>query len=359
MNNTERKKVLLGMSGGVDSSTAAVLLQEQGYDVIGVTMQLWQDNDFKTSNSYETDPVTEAKKICDKLNIPHYTLDLSNEFKQYVVNDFINNYKHCKTPNPCIQCNKHLKFGLMFDFAHKLGAEYVATGHYANTYYSEKFQRYVIKKSISEKKDQSYVLYVIDKEKIPFILFPLGNFKSKDDIRAIAESYGLITAQKPDSQEICFIPNNNSKGFLDKYIPPHSGNIVNSDGKILGKHNGITHYTIGQRKGLGVSNPTPIFVTALNEKTNTVTVGSNNDLFSAKLTAENINWQAIDNLKQPMRVFAKIRYAAKEMPATISPISNDSSRISILFDEPQRAATPGQSVVFYDDDCIIGGGIIV
>lgn len=342
------------MSGGVDSSTAAVLLQEQGYDVTGVTLMLWHDPDF--ANSTSVSPAADAKKLCDKLGIPHYTLDLSAEFKKHVVDNFIDSYRHCRTPNPCIECNKHLKFGIMFDFAKKLGIDYVATGHYAQTEYSTEYKRYIIKKSFSEKKDQSYVLYVIDKKKLPFIIFPLGKFSNKDEIRSIAQAHGLISAKKPDSQEICFIPNNDSKGFLDKYIPPQEGNILNRDGKVIGKHNGITHYTIGQRKGLGVSAPTPIFVTSLDEKSNTVTTGSNSDLFSAELTANNVNWQAIDGLSEPMRVTAKIRYSAKAVPAVVSSLSD--GRVSVTFDEPQRAATPGQSVVFYSDDCLLGGGVI-
>lgn len=341
------------MSGGVDSSVAAVLLLKQGYDVIGVTMKLWKDDRFTQDSE---DAADDAKKICDTLGIPHYTLELADKFKKYVVNNFIECYANGKTPNPCVECNRHLKFGEMFNFADSIGAEFVATGHYAKICDDVRFGMKVIKKSSSVKKDQTYVLYVLNREYIPRVLFPLGEFETKDQIRAIAEEYGLVSAKKPDSQEICFIPDNDTAGFLDAHIKPVAGSIIDKNGTTLGKHTGITHYTIGQRKGLGISAPKPLFVTSIDKQANTVTVGDNEDLFAKELYAENTNWLIFDALKAPLRVFAKIRYAAKEMPAEISPCAD--GRIKVMFDEPQRAATAGQSVVFYIDDCLIGGGII-
>ena len=348
-----KQKVVMGMSGGVDSSVAAMLLQEQGYEVIGVTMKLWHDSRY---DSITEDNSADAKKICDLLGIQHYTLDLADEFKKYVVDNFIECYARALTPNPCVECNKHLKFGAMFEFADKLGAEFVATGHYAQRCYDEKFGMQVIKKSNSLKKDQSYVLYVIKKEYVPRVLFPLGEFESKEQIRAIAAKNGFISAKKPDSQEICFIPDNDTAGFLDMYIKPRCGDILNKSGNVLGRHTGLAHYTIGQRKGLGISAPQPLFVTDIDAETNTVFVGSNSDLFSNVLYAENMNWLIFDDLKAPLRAYAKIRYAAKEVPAQVIPCSG--GKVKVVFDEPQRAATPGQSVVFYINDCVIGGGII-
>lgn len=342
------------MSGGVDSSVAAVLLLKQGFEVIGVTMQMWKDARYTQNND---DASVDAKKICDKLGIQHYTLGLADEFKKYVVDNFIECYSNGQTPNPCVECNRHLKFGEMFKFADKLGAEFVATGHYAKRCYDEHFGIQTIKRSCAGKKDQTYVLYVLDRKYIPRVLFPLGEFENKDQIRAIAEEYGLISAKKPDSQEICFIPDNDTAGFLSAYIKPTQGSIVDKNGNILGKHTGIAHYTIGQRKGLGISAPKPLFVTAIDKKTNTVTVGNNEELFTKELYAEKANWLIFDTLNKPLRVSAKIRYSAKEMPAQITPCDN--GRIKVVFDEPQRAATAGQSVVFYINDCLIGGGIIV
>lgn len=337
----------------MDSSVAALLLQKQGYEVIGVTMKLWRDEDFATPNS--SDSTEDAKIVCEKLGIEHHVVDMSNEFKKYVVDYFIDSYKNCKTPNPCVECNRFLKFGKMFEVADQFGAEFVSTGHYARVGYDENLSRYVIKKSAAGKKDQTYVLYVIDQTKLSRVLFPLGDFENKDSIRQIAQENGLLTARKRDSQEICFIPNNDTRGFIDKYIPPKSGNIVNADGKMLGCHNGIAHYTLGQRKGMGISSSEPIFVTKLDKKSNTVVVGSNNDLFVSELYARNVNWHIINELNAPLRVEAKIRYSACEAPATVYP---EKGRVKVIFENPQRAVTPGQSVVFYIGDVLAGGGII-
>ena len=246
----QNKKVLLGMSGGVDSSASAILLQEQGYDVYGVTLELWGKEDSQGNLEVATD----AKKVCDILRIPHYTINAKEQFREHVIKDFICQYKNCRTPNPCIECNKYLKFGYMYQMAKDMGIDYLATGHYAKTEYEEKYQKYVIKKSKAGKKDQSYVLYYIDKEILPKVLFPLGDFETKEQIRKIAQEYELETADKPDSQEICFIPDNDYGKFLEKELgKPKQGNIVDKTGKVLGTHKGLIHYTVGQRKGLRYS----------------------------------------------------------------------------------------------------------
>lgn len=243
----ENKKVLLGMSGGVDSTAAAILLQEQGYEVVGATMELWGEG--ATPSSLAS---TDAKKVCDFLGISHYVLDFREEFKKRVIDDFINEYEEAKTPNPCVQCNKFLKFGLMYKKAKELGCEYIATGHYARTEYNEKYSQHVIRKAASEKKDQSYVLYNIPKNIVSKVLFPLGNFESKEEIREIVRGKGLDVANKQDSQEICFIPDNDYGKFLIEELgyKPKQGSIVKLNGEVVGKHNGLIYYTIGQRKGL-------------------------------------------------------------------------------------------------------------
>lgn len=353
----DKKKVLLGMSGGVDSSVSALLLKEKGYEVIGITMQLWCD-DNKT--------VEDAKKVCDKLGIEHHVVNYKEEFKKYVIDDFINKYLDAKTPNPCIECNRYLKFGMMWEKAKELGAYYIATGHYAKTCYSEKYKRYVIKKSDSIKKDQSYVLYNIPKEIIEHIIFPLQSFESKDDIRNIAIKNGLSVANKPDSQEICFIPDNDYSNFLRENVNDiesknciKPGNIVDISGNVRGKHKGLINYTIGQRKGLGIQNDKPLYVIKLDKKYNQVIVGQKENTYSKEAFVNDINLLAIDNITNSVNVKAKIRYAAKEAGATVYSVEGKNDLLKVVFDEPQMAITPGQAIVFYDDDIVIGGGKIV
>lgn len=346
------KRVLLGMSGGVDSSVSAVLLQRQGYEVIGATMRLWEEKD--TPNT----AVIDAKKVCEKLGIEHYVLDYKEEFKCNVIQNFINEYKNVRTPNPCVECNKYIKFGYFYQKAKELGCDYIATGHYARVEYSEKYDRYVLKKSKEEKKDQTYFLYTIPKEKISSLIFPLQDFASKEEIRKIAAEYELETAKKKDSQEICFIPNNDYKLFLKDYINTEKqGKIIHKDGEVLGKHNGITNYTIGQRKGLGIAYKEPLYVIKLDKENNNVIVGSEEDLYTKELYAKDINLLLTENIEEPIKVKAKIRYRSKESDATIYQMENN--KIKVIFDEPQRAITPGQSVVFYNDDIVFGGGKII
>ena len=345
-----KKRILLGMSGGVDSSVSAVLLQKQGYEVIGATMNMWTD----TEKSIE-----DAKKVCQKLGIEHHVIDCIEKFRCNVINKFISEYENAKTPNPCVECNRYLKFGAFYEKAKELGCEYIATGHYAKTEYSEKYKRYVLKKSDEIKKDQTYFLYYIPKEEIEYIVFPLQNRASKEETRKIAEETGLEVAQKKDSQEICFIPDNDYQGFLQKHSSqrPKSGNIVLKDGTILGKHNGLINYTIGQRKGLGISYKEPLYVIKLDIQKNQVIVGTEQDLYSKELIANEINWLAINELKEPLRLTAKVRYRAKEAQCVVYPI--EENQVKVIFDEPQRAITPGQSVVFYDENIVVGGGKII
>lgn len=353
LKSDENKKVLLGMSGGVDSSVSALLLKENGYEVIGTTMELFAGSSCCNTNTY-----LDAKNVCNQIGIPHFIYDFKNEFREYVINDFINCYSNCKTPNPCIECNKYMKFGLMYEKAKKLDCKYIATGHYAKTEYSEKYKRWVLKKSNAGKKDQSYVLWNMPKELIEFVIFPLSDFESKDQIREIASKNNLKTANKPDSEDICFVPDGNYKKFLERNsdIKPKVGNIVNKKGEILGKHTGLYNYTIGQRKGLGISNKVPLFVLGFNKEKNEVIVGEEKELYKNEITVSDINLLAIDEINDWIEVDVKTRYSSKFAKAHIK---QENKIIKVLFDEPQRATTPGQSAVFYIDDVVIGGGKIL
>ena len=346
-----RKKVLLGMSGGVDSSVSALLLQEQDYEVIGVTMQLLDKENIESIN--------DAKKVCQKLGIEHHVVDLKKVFKERVIENFISTYMCAKTPNPCVECNKYLKFGELFNFAKQFECDYIATGHYARIEYSNKYNQYVLAKSKSKLKDQTYFLYDIDKKILPNIIFPLSDFDDKNEIRKIAEERGLEIAQKKDSQEICFIENNNYIEFLQKQNPGKTierGNIVLKNGKILGTHNGLIHYTIGQRKGIGISYQEPLYVIKLDSEKNEVVVGTEKELYSKELTAKNLNFLVDINLQEGIEIQAKVRYRANPAKATLK-VEGDFAKV--VFEQEQRAITPGQSIVFYMDDIVLGGGIIL
>ena len=347
------KRVLLGMSGGVDSSVSALLLKEMGYEVIGITLELF------AGSCCNIDTNTDAKNVCKTIGIPHFTYNLKDQFKCRVIDNFIDEYSKQRTPNPCIECNRYMKFGLMYEKAKELGCEYIATGHYAKTEYSEKYGRWVLKKSKAGKKDQSYVLWSIPKELISKILFPLSDFESKEQIRDIAREHNLKVANKPDSEDICFIPDGNYKKFLETNsdIKPKVGNIVNKKGEILGKHNGLYNYTIGQRKGLGISYKVPLFVIGFNKNKNELIVGEESEIYQKEMIVNNINLLLVDKLEGKTDVNVKVRYSSKEEKATIEMIGED--MIKVTFENPVARITPGQSAVFYIDDIVFGGGKIV
>lgn len=356
----DKNKVVIGMSGGVDSSVAAYLLKEQGYDVIGVTMKLWEDDNpevmEREGGCCSLSSIDDAREVADKIGIPHYVVNFKKVFKDKVVENFLDEYRHGRTPNPCIMCNKEIKFEELLRKAFELDAYYVATGHYATV--EEKDGEFFMKKSEADGKDQTYALYNLTQEQLKHTLFPLGGYKSKDEVREVARKIGLVTSDKPDSQDICFVPDDDYAGFIrknaDYKIKP--GNFVDKDGKVLGKHNGIVNYTIGQRKGLGLALGYPAYVIDIDAKKNEVVIGVNDDIFKDTLYARDINFLNIKELKEPVRLKAKIRYSAREEDCTVYPVSED--RVKIVFDNKVRAITPGQSVVFYDGDYLAGGGII-
>ena len=346
------KRVLLGMSGGVDSSTSAVILKQKGYKVIGATMELWEQGCL-------INHANDAKKVCEKLEIEHHIFDCKEEFKNNVINNFITCYECGKTPNPCVECNKYLKFGEFYKKALELECDYIATGHYAKVEYSEKYKQYVLKKSNEETKDQSYFLYRIPKEILSKIIFPLEDFLNKEDIRNIARENDLIVAEKKESQEICFIPDNDYVGFIKNNSNNKfkEGNIVNNKGEILGKHSGIINYTIGQRKGLGISNKDPLYVLKIDKEKNQIIVGTEQELYTKEVIIEDINYLVTDLENKEIEVEAKVRFRAKAAKAKLYPLKNGKAKF--VFEQPQRAITPGQSLVFYIDDIVIGGGKII
>ena len=349
----ENKKVLLGMSGGVDSSVSALLLKEEGYDVIGATLELFAGSSCCNINTY-----IDAKNVCKSIGIPHFTYNYKDEFKCRVIDNFIEEYSNQRTPNPCIQCNKYMKFGFMWEKAKELGCNYLATGHYAKTEYSEKYGRWILKKSKAGRKDQSYVLWNMPKDLIQHVVFPLANFESKDEIREIAREYHLKVANKPDSEDICFIPDGDYKKFLENNsdLKPINGNIVNLKEEVLGKHTGLYKYTIGQRKGLGISYSEPLFVIGFNKNKNELIVGTEKETYKKEMLVKDINLLLMDELKEKMEVEVKTRYSSKEERATIEMTENN--MIKVIFDNPIQRITPGQSAVFYIDDIVLGGGII-
>lgn len=349
----EKQKVAIGMSGGVDSSVAAALLQREGYEVIGITMLLCE-NDGSAAR--------DAKAVCDKLGIKHYTADFKAEFKSNVIDYFVSEYQSGRTPNPCIVCNRFLKFDAMQEFAESLGATKIATGHYARIEYDKKTGRYLLKGAAASKKDQTYALYSLTQKQLSKTLMPLGGVENKDETRAIAEKLGFDTANKADSMEICFVPDDDYVSYIEKLTGKKcpEGDFVDSEGNVLGRHGGIINYTIGQRKGLGVTFGKPMFVTRIDAEKNQVVLGEKGTEFSSELYADKLNFIPFDKLSEPIKVLAKVRYSAKPGKATVSPAGEDLARV--VFEEPQRAVTPGQAVVFYDaqnPETVVGGGIIL
>ncbi len=352
-----KKKVAVAISGGVDSAVCALLLKKEGYEVMAITMRLLKTEE-KSKKYLSIRGVEKAKKIAKKIGIPHYTIDLREFFKKYIIANFCEEYKKGRTPNPCIRCNQYIKFGVLLKKAKQLGGEYLATGHYARIEYDKEKGRYLLKKGCDFDKDQSYFLYRLTQKELPYILMPLGNF-TKDKIKKIAREQKLpIEEDMRESQEICFIPENNYSEFLKKYFSEEikPGPILDTQGKLLGEHKGIMFYTIGQRRGLGISAKIPLYVVEINEEENALIVGPENELYKSNLEICEVSYVTEDKLKEPSSLKVKIRYRHKEAPAVVYPLEDKKAHIN--FAQPQRAIAPGQSAVFYNEDIIIGGGII-
>ena len=354
----DKKTVIIGMSGGVDSSGAAYILKEQGYNVIGVTMQTWQD--CCTNGTGETcggnSAIEDAGCAARQLEIPHYVIDFQKEFRQKVINYFIDEYKKGCTPNPCIACNKYIKWEALLKYARENGADYIATGHYARIIKLAN-GRYTVGRSAAGRKDQTYVLYGLGQHQLGHTLMPAGDY-SKEEIRAIAKKAGLNVADKSESQDICFIPDGNYAGFIERETGSKCtiGNFIDEDGNVLGVHKGIEHYTIGQRKGLNLPAKQPYYVKKIIPETNEVVLGDADSIFTDTVFADAINYMAVKNLDVPRRLMAKIRYAHAGAWCEVIPLPG--GRIECHFDEKQRAVTPGQAIVFYENDYVFGGGRI-
>ncbi len=354
----QKKKVIVGMSGGVDSSVAAALLVQKGYHVIGVTMRLWSGNPEHEGGCCSLSAVDDARRVSNQLGIPYYVMNFEEIFKNRVIDYFTNEYLEGRTPNPCIACNRYVKFEALLKKAVAMGVDYVATGHYARVEFDDSLKRFLLKKSVTLKKDQTYALYNLTQAQLSKVLMPNGGY-TKEEIRKLAFELGLDTvASKPDSQEICFVQDNNYGRFIEETTQSNivDGDFVDINGNVIGRHKGIVHYTIGQRKGLGIALGKPVYVIDIDVNNNRVVLGEESDVFSKTLITKDLNFISIDKLTEPLEVYAKIRYSAKEAPAVIYPLENN--RVEVDFEDKQRAITPGQSVVFYDGDIVVGGGVI-
>ena len=369
--------IAIAMSGGVDSSTVAAILRDEGHDVIGLTLQLWNQNRLagkpgvpeapKTGRCCSLDDVYDARRVAETLDIPYYVVNQQERFEQDVVQPFVNDYLSGRTPIPCSLCNNHLKFDQLLRTARQIGAELIATGHYARNEYDAARGRWILKRPADRAKDQTWFLFGLTQEQLAHTLFPLGHL-TKPAVREIARTSKLALADKPDSQEICFIPGGDYKQFIANYLdeqgrpmPDSSGELVSTAGQPMGKHEGIHNFTIGQRKGLGLTSPNPLYVLQIDRDSRRVTVGPESELNTATLHVHRLNWISIPELTAPMRVQVKIRHVHEPSPALIEPLAgpDGSEQVRITFDEPQRAITPGQAAVFYDGDVVVGGGWIL
>lgn len=355
------KKVVVGMSGGVDSSVAAYLLKQRGYDVVGVTMQIWQDESHEEIENKGgccgLSAVDDARRVAAMLDIPYYVMNFKSEFKRDVIDYFVREYLAGRTPNPCIACNRYVKWESLLTRSIQIGADYIATGHYARICELPN-GRYAIRNSVTAKKDQTYALYNLTQEQLKRTLMPIGDY-TKEEVRKIAEDIGLMVAGKPDSMEICFVPDNDYASFIEKETGVTSvpGDFVDVDGNVIGKHRGVIHYTVGQRKGLGIALGKPAFVLAIRPELNQVVIGEDRDVYTERLYANNLNFMAVDDISEPVHVKAKIRYSHEGAYCTVRKI--DSDTIECIFDQPVRAVTPGQAVVLYDGEYVLGGGTII
>ena len=352
-------KVLIAMSGGVDSSVAAFLMKEQGCQCIGATMQLFHNEDIgvkRTKTCCSLEDVEDARSVAFRLGIPYYVFNFSDDFKGQVIDRFIAAYERGATPNPCIDCNRYLKFERLYERARILGCDAIVTGHYARI--EQENGRWLLKKSLDESKDQSYVLYSLTQEQLAHTRLPLG-VMHKSETRRIAEEQGFYNADKPDSQDICFVPNGDYAGFIARFTGHDcsAGDFVDEEGHVLGRHKGIVHYTVGQRKGLGIAADAPLYVKQIDAASNRVVLSGNESLFSRELTANDFNWIAYDVPPRELRASSRVRYHQREQAATVTVLGD--GRVHLVFDEPQRAITPGQAVVLYDGDTVLGGGSIL
>lgn len=349
-----KKKVLVAMSGGVDSSAAAALLVQQGYDCDGAMLKLAPNEDSRCCSA---DDAEDARQAATRLGMRFYVFNETDRFRRCVMDRFTAEYAAGRTPNPCIDCNRELKFGALLDRALTLGYDYIATGHYARVTYDAESGRYRLLRGAERRKDQSYVLYQLTQHQLAHLLLPVGDYE-KPALRALAAANGLSNAQKADSQDICFVPDGDYVSFLRQYggVEPVPGDFLDSEGRVLGRHRGMECYTIGQRKGLGVSANAPLYVLGKDPDRNAVILGEDNRLYTRELTAERVNWLSVPEPDRPLSVTAKTRYSQREAAATVEPLPG--GRIRMVFTEPQRAVTPGQAVVFYDGDLVLGGGTI-
>lgn len=354
----DKKSALIAMSGGVDSSVAAWLMQDAGYLCSGAIMGMFGPDVLGQPDSHSPmENIRDAQSVAQRLSIPFHVLHAEAEFAQHVIRNFICSYEAGATPNPCIFCNRHLKFDYFLRQAEKLGCEYIVTGHYARIQYDEATGRYLLKKAADSSKDQSYVLYCLTQEQLAHTVLPLGEL-TKEQVRSIAEEKGFLNAKKQDSQDICFVPDGDYVGFMERYTGKQyaSGDFLDLNGNVVGRHRGAVCYTLGQRKGLGLAMGAPVYVCDKDMQKNTVTVGPNEALFARALRAKDWNWIPFPVLTEPLRVTARARYNQKEQPATVYPGEDGSA--TVVFDQPQRAMTPGQAVVLYDGDTVVGGGTI-